>query len=264
MCGIAGILDFRGETVDPEAVRAITRPLAHRGPDGEGVFVDGEVGLGHRRLAILDLTEAGHQPMPCADGRYWITFNGEIFNFVELRQTLEALGHTFHSASDTEVIGIAYHEWGTDCVMHFNGMWAFALWDSHRRELFASRDHFGIKPFFYRSESRRFVFASELKSFLHLRDFTARENEEAVKQALGDPVAFELTEDSLLDGVRRLPRGHNIIVRASGATISRWWRTLDHVLQSPGHLNNRPSSSTTSFSMRVGSACAATSPLGLV
>jgi len=233
MCGIAGILDLRGESVDPEAVRAITRPLAHRGPDGEGVFVDGEVGLGHRRLAILDLTEAGHQPMPCADGRYWITFNGEIFNFVELRQELEALGHTFHSNSDTEVIGIAFHEWGTDCVMHFNGMWAFALWDSHRRELFASRDHFGIKPFFYLSEGRRFVFASELKSFLHLRDFTARENEEAVKQALADPVAFELTEDSLLDGVRRLPRGHNIVVRASGVTISRWWRTLDHVPSIP-------------------------------
>src|SRR5439155_23518220 len=132
---------------------------AHRGPDGEGVHVDGPLGLGHRRLAILDLSKQGRQPMPCVDGRYWVTFNGEIFNFIELRRELEARGHTFRSESDTEVIGNAYHHWGAGCVLRFNGMWAFALWDAQRRELFLSRDRFGIKPLHYLDAPDRFVFA---------------------------------------------------------------------------------------------------------
>ncbi len=114
--------------------------------------------------------------------RYRITFNGEVFNFLELRRELLKLGQTFHSETDTEVIVAAYHHWGADCVLKFNGMWAFAIWDSQRRELFLSRDRFGIKPLHYLSEPRRFVFASDLKSFLHLHDYAARENEESPKK----------------------------------------------------------------------------------
>ncbi len=198
--------------------------------------MDGPLGLGHRRLAILDLTETGKQPMSCDDGRYWVTFNGEIFNFLELRRELETHGHRFRSESDTEVIGRAYQQWGADCVMHFNGMWAFAIWDVERRELFLSRDHFGIKPLFFLAQPDRFVFASELKSFLHLPDFAARENEEVMKLALFRSGDVELVEDTLLEGVKRLQGGHSMTVGPRGVKAWRWWRTLDHVPDVPPSL----------------------------
>jgi asparagine synthase (glutamine-hydrolysing) len=177
--------------------------------------------------------------MPCVEGRYWVTFNGEIFNFVELRRELEARGHRFISETDTEVIGNAYRQWGPDCVLRFNGMWAFALWDTERRELFLSRDRFGIKPLHYMAEPNRFVFASELKSFLHLRGFTARENEDVVKRALLSPYTIEAVEDTLLQGVQRLRGGHNMMVNAAGIKIWRWWRTLDHVSSAPRTLKEQ-------------------------
>ena len=239
MCGIAGILNLDGRPAAPEEICAITRALAHRGPDGEGVHVEGPLGLGHRRLAILDLSESGKQPMDCVDGRYWITFNGEIFNFVELRRELEACGHRFRTGSDTEVIGHAYQRWGTDCVLHFNGMWAFAVWDVQRRELFLSRDHFGIKPLFDLAEPNRFVFASELKSFLYLRDFVPRENEEAMKLALFKSCDFEVVDDTLLLGVKRLQGGHNMKVGPTGIQVWRWWQTLDHVPSVPSSIDEQ-------------------------
>ena len=231
MCGIAGILNLDGQPCDPEAVRLITDALAHRGPDGSGIHVDGPLGLGHRRLAILDLTAAGKQPMAGLDGRYWITFNGEFYNFVELARELEAEGHHFVSHSDTEVILAAYHRWGADCLFKFNGMWAFAIWDSHRRELFLSVDRFGIKPLHYVSEPRRFVFASEIKAFLRLKGFSPRENATEMRLALG--ALSESAEATLLQGVSRLPAGHNMMVSTAGLRIWRWWRTLDHVQTVP-------------------------------
>src|SRR3954452_19578722 len=125
--------------------------MASRGPDGEGYYVDdgGRLGLGHRRLAILDPTPAGRQPMSYANGRYWLTYNGEIYNFIELRKELEALGHRFASDSDSEVILAAFVQWGEGCQLRFNGMWAFAIWDAEDRRLFVSRDRFGIKPFMF-------------------------------------------------------------------------------------------------------------------
>ena len=126
----------------------MTAILRHRGPDGEGYFIDGEVGLGHRRLSIIDV-DGGAQPIGNEDGSLQIVFNGEIFNFIELRDELEAFGHRFSTRSDTEVIVHAYEQWGKECVQRFNGMFAFALWDSNRRELFLARDHLGIKPLYY-------------------------------------------------------------------------------------------------------------------
>jgi asparagine synthase (glutamine-hydrolysing) len=229
-------LHLDGRAASAEDVRAITRPLLHRGPDGEGVYVDGPVGLGHRRLSILDLSEAGKQPMPSESSRYWITFNGEIYNFLELKKELEGKGHHFKNDSDTEVILAAYERWGADCVFKFNGMWAFAIWDSQTRELFLSRDRFGIKPLHYLLEGNRFAFASELKSFLHLRDFTPRENEEEMSRALltGE---MEAGVDSLIAGVKRLPGGHHMRITAGGnVKIWKWWRTLEHIPQVPqGH-----------------------------
>ncbi|HEX8616501.1 MAG TPA: asparagine synthetase B, partial [Thermoanaerobaculia bacterium] len=128
----------------------------HRGPDGEGYYDGDGVSLGHARLAIIDLSDAGHQPMPDSERRYWLTFNGEIYNFLELRAELETLGHRFTSHSDTEVILVAFRQWGRACVERMRGMFSFVIWDSRERTLFAARDRFGIKPFHYIFDGRRF------------------------------------------------------------------------------------------------------------
>ena len=151
MCGIVGILNIRGAPLDRRTLDRFTDSLAHRGPDGRGTFIDSEgyLGLGHRRLAILDVTESGHQPMSFGSGRYWITFNGEIYNFLELREQLKKLGHQFFTESDTEVVLAAYVQWGQDCQFRLNGMWAFAIWDVEEKVLFLSRDRCGVKPLFF-------------------------------------------------------------------------------------------------------------------
>ena len=136
MCGIAGILTTDGRPAELADIQPITRALAHRGPDGEGIVLDGPVALGHRRLAILDVSDAGRQPMRALEDRYVIAYNGEIFNVLEVRTDLESLGHQFRSASDTEVVVHAFHEWGADCVLKFNGMWAFAIWDRNQQVSF--------------------------------------------------------------------------------------------------------------------------------
>ena len=144
MCGIAGIFHLNGQPVSPVNLRKMTDSIRHRGPDGEGFYTDSFIGLGHRRLAILDLSPAGHQPMITKDGQYAITYNGEIYNFQELRLELESLGYQFRSQTDTEVVLYAYAEWGAECVRRFNGMFAFAIWDKSRQELFIARDRYEI------------------------------------------------------------------------------------------------------------------------
>ncbi|MGH7757130.1 MAG: asparagine synthase (glutamine-hydrolyzing), partial [Vulcanimicrobiaceae bacterium] len=231
VCGIAGIWHLDGRPLASGAIERFTRALAHRGPDGEGIELLGDdrtLGLGHRRLAIFDRSAAGRQPMRSADGRYWISFNGEIYNFVELRRELESVGYRFTSRTDTEVILAAYDRFGEDCQRRFNGMWAFAIWDVARRRLFLSRDRFGVKPLYYVVERDRFAFASELKAFLQLDEFEATEDSASLARVLADNFALEGTEDSLLQGVRRLPGGCAMTVSASGPAVRRWWNTLDH------------------------------------
>jgi asparagine synthase (glutamine-hydrolysing) len=230
MCGIAGIFNLDMRPCEAADVQPLIDSLSHRGPDGSGIYVDGPIGLGHRRLSILDLSELGKQPMQFGD-RYWITYNGEIYNFVELRQELEALGITFKTNTDTEIVLAAYHQWGAESVLKMNGMWAFAIWDSYRRELFLSRDRFGVKPLHYLTDFRRFVFASELKSFLYLRGFTARENEEEVRRQL--TTGLESPDQTLLEKVKTLRPGHNVLISDSGTRIWRWWSTLDHLVEVP-------------------------------
>ncbi|MCC7003012.1 MAG: asparagine synthase (glutamine-hydrolyzing) [Gemmatimonadaceae bacterium] len=239
MCGIAGCWHLDGRPVEPQALARLTDAVAHRGPDGRGVHVDdgGALGLGHRRLAILDLSDEARQPMPYADGRWWLVFNGEIFNFLELRKELEQRGHRFHTASDSEVILAAWAQWGERSFLRFNGMWALAIWDRVERRLILSRDRFGIKPLLYVHEAgRRFAFASEQRAFAELEDFHPAFDEDAARTVILDPFALEGTARGSWRGVQRLPAGHWIEVGPKDVTVRRWWRTVDHLPEVPSAL----------------------------
>ena len=165
MCGIAGVLYRDGRPASVTSLRAMTDIIAHRGPDGEGHYCDGPVGLGHRRLSIIDLTDAARQPMETRDGRYVLTYNGEIYNYQELKLELSARGHTFNSSGDSEVLLQAFAEWGLHALLKFNGMFAFAIWDTMERRLTVARDRFGVKPVYYAEVNGVFIFASEHKAF---------------------------------------------------------------------------------------------------
>ncbi|MGE0561844.1 MAG: asparagine synthase (glutamine-hydrolyzing) [Flavobacteriales bacterium] len=171
MCGIAGIIHFNQTPVQFLELKQMTDVLVHRGPDGEGHWINAtkNVGLGHRRLSIIDLSDAGKQPMFYAENRYTITYNGEIYNYLEIRKELQGKGYTFKSNTDTEVILAAYDYWGKDCLHQFEGMFAFALWDEKEQELFCARDRFGEKPFYYYRDNEKFVFASEMKALFSLK-----------------------------------------------------------------------------------------------
>jgi asparagine synthase (glutamine-hydrolysing) len=166
MCGITGIFNLDSEPASFVILQKMTDAIAHRGPDGEGSYVDGPIGLGHRRLAIIDLSPAGHQPMMTVDGHHVLVFNGEIYNFQELRLELEAQGHQFRSRTDSEVVLHAYTQWGEKCLDRFNGMFAFAIWDRIQQELFLARDRFGVKPLYYGLFGNTFLFGSEVKAIL--------------------------------------------------------------------------------------------------
>lgn len=167
MCGIAGKYNYTtGQPVSPELIKAMCDRIVYRGPDDGGVYVEGPVGLGHRRLSILDLSELGHQPMATPDRKIWITYNGEVYNFKNLRKELEKKGYTFRSNCDTEVILSLYQEYGTECLQHLRGMFAFAIWDLEKSQLFLARDRIGKKPLFYYHDGKTFIFASEIKSLL--------------------------------------------------------------------------------------------------
>jgi asparagine synthase (glutamine-hydrolysing) len=232
MCGITGFWNLDGRSVSRMELERFTDSLAHRGPDGNGFYIDtdAKLGLGHRRLAIIDTSDAGRQPMPYAGGRYWISFNGEIYNFIELRSELEQHGYSFSTESDTEIVIAAFDKWGIDCQLRFNGMWAFAIWDRQERKLFLSRDRFGVKPLLYFYDGRRFAFASEMKAFLALDGFIVGFDPEMVAAALIDSKAVEGTERSLLCNLKRLLGGHCLIIDQKGdLKIQRWWNTLDHL-----------------------------------
>jgi len=241
MCGIAGIWNLRGQPLSSVGLDIFTDTLAHRGPDGRGIWRNDRlgIGLGHRRLAILDLSQGGRQPMSYAEDRYQITYNGEVYNFIELRSELERLGHKFASTSDTEVILAAFAQWREQCLLKFNGMWAFAIWDQREKSLFLARDRFGIKPLYYVHNANFFAFASELKSFRHLTGFTAELDDEVATILLDNPFAIEGSSRSLLRNVQRLQGGHYAYVTGSGASVTRWWRTTDHLVTPPSSLEEQ-------------------------
>ena len=206
MCGITGIVHLDQTPVADRQVQRMTDTLAHRGPDGQGIFIDAQVGLGHRRLAIIDPSAAGCQPMSTADGHLTLTYNGEIYNFRELRRELENLGYRFNSRTDSEVVLHAYQEWGSACVQRFNGMFAFAIWDKHRRQLFLARDRYGIKPLYYTLQDKKFLFASEPKAILS-QEMIRREVDQ---EALIEYFTFQniFTDRTLLKGIRLFPPGN--------------------------------------------------------
>jgi asparagine synthase (glutamine-hydrolysing) len=220
MCGICGIFDRSGNSVSPDLLDKMTTIIHHRGPDGEGRLLDGEVGLGHRRLSIIDV-EGGTQPMGNEDDHLQIVFNGEIYNFLELREELEFAGHRFKTHSDTEVIIHAYEQWGKDCLRRFNGMFAFALWDSHKRELFMARDHLGIKPLYYVELGSRVLFSSEIKALL--QDTACPRGVDV--EALAELFTFRYVPSpkTLFKGIRKLPPGHRMNLSARGMEIERFW-----------------------------------------
>jgi asparagine synthase (glutamine-hydrolysing) len=221
MCGIAGILQADpARPADLEAVQRMCRSLVHRGPDGDGFLVDGPVAMGMRRLAIIDVP-GGDQPLRDESGTVAVFQNGEIYNYIELRGELEALGHVFRTHSDTEVLVHGYEAWGDEVVHHLNGMWAFALWDARRQRLLLSRDRLGIKPLHWFWDGTRLVYGSEIKALL-AGDVPARPNWEV----LDAYVAFGFVPEphTMYAGIRKLPPGHNLVVeRGAAPRLTRYW-----------------------------------------
>lgn len=222
MCGIAGVIDLRQRPVDAAPVDLMLGVLAHRGPDHGGVFTDGPVALGYRRLMILDLSPRGHQPMPNHDRTAWIVYNGEVYNYLELAEELRALGHSFVSHSDTEVILAAFDQWGTACLSRMNGMWGFALWDVRRRRLFCGRDRFGVKPFYFAEREGRLYFASEIKALLAAGAVAPRPREDSLYEffTLG---LTDTSEATCFESIRQLPPSHFMEISDGQIRIERWW-----------------------------------------
>jgi asparagine synthase (glutamine-hydrolysing) len=221
MCGIAGKLIFdRAARVAAFHIEAMLMRMNHRGPDAQGVHIDGSVGLGHLRLSIIDLN-TGAQPMTNEDETVWIVFNGEIYNFPELRDLLTSKGHVFRSRSDTEVILHAYEEFGPDCVKRLRGMFAFAIWDSTRRQLLLARDRVGIKPLYYSQDKSAFWFASEVKGILGDSAVKRDVNVHALRMFL--TFNYGLGQDTLLSSIRKVPPGHYLLVDSCGVSTHEYW-----------------------------------------
>lgn len=225
MCGITGFVNLGSEIADTTIVKRMTDAIAHRGPDGEGQWVDGAVALGHRRLSIIDLSEAASQPMRCRDNRYVLSYNGEVYNYKELRKELQAQGQTFVSQSDTEVVLIALKTWGEKALAKFNGMFALAFYDRQRQRLLLARDRYGIKPLYYGTQGQLFSFGSEQKAMLAHPDNTAALN----KAALLEYFTFQniLTQQTLNQGIFSLPAGHygvlSLATQKPQLTLTQYW-----------------------------------------
>jgi asparagine synthase (glutamine-hydrolysing) len=231
VCGIAGIVSLRGQRVEPGEIKRLTGQMAHRGPDGSGHWFNAErsVALGHRRLAIIDPGADGYQPMLSNDGRYVIVFNGEIYNFIELRRELEELGASFRTQSDTEVILEAWRVWREGMLPRFNGMWALAIFDTETQDLFLARDRFGIKPLLYAVSPERLLFASEQRALAQSGLFEVSIDIEVARRLMLDAFGVEGSDRTLCREVRRLQAGHFMWLRRGRLEIRRWWCTVDHL-----------------------------------
>lgn len=221
MCGISGYFNFdAARPVDLDSLDRMRAVAAHRGPDDRGIYDGGRVGFAFNRLSIIDLA-GGAQPMSNGDGTVWIVFNGEIYNFPELRANLQARGHRFRTKSDTETIIHAWQEFGEECVAELRGMFSFVLWDSRKQVLFGARDRLGIKPFYYYQNKETFAFASEIKALLELSDAPREPNVDALDEYLR--CRYVIAPRTMFSGIHKLPPGHTILVDASGVRIRRYW-----------------------------------------
>lgn len=236
MCGVAGLIHLTGEPVSPVILKRMTDAIAHRGPDGEGQWIEGNVGIGHRRLAIIDLSPAGHQPMITGDHRYVLSYNGEIYNYQKIRTELEALGYWFRSQTDSEVVLNALAHWGTDALLKFNGMFGLALWDRKEQTLLLARDRYGIKPLYYARQGQLFAFGSEQKAITVLTEFNRKLN----KKALLEYFTFQniFTDQTLLEDVHILPAGNfaKLCVTSGQWSQHQYW---DYRFRGPSYKTNK-------------------------
>ena len=220
MCGISGIFDRAGTPVDKELLERMTMAIRHRGPDGEGYFVDGGFGIGHRRLSIIDV-EGGSQPISNEDGTLQVVFNGEIYNYIELREELLAFGHRFRTLSDTEVIVHAYEQWGNDCVNRFNGMFAFAIVNARENTLLLARDHLGIKPLYYVLIGNQLLFASEIKALLQHPNCPREVDLDSLVELF--TFRYVPSPKTMFKGIFKLPPGHRMHVSMNAMKVERFW-----------------------------------------
>ncbi len=222
MCGICGTV-YRDQerTVDENVLQQMSSLLSHRGPDDSGIYLKGNVGLAHRRLSIIDLTPAGHQPMPNEDESVWIVFNGEIYNYQDIRRELLVRGHRFRSNTDTETIIHLYEDKGEDCVQDLRGMFAFAIWDAKKRRLFCARDRVGKKPFVYAHTGEGLFFASEIKSLLACSSLDKKIDYSALHHYL--TYQYVPSPLSIFATIKKLPPGHMLIYEDDTLTIKRYW-----------------------------------------
>jgi len=232
MCGITGLINLNGDPVSPGILQGMTDAIAHRGPDGEGHWIEGNVGLGHLRLSIIDLSPAGHQPMISTDNRYVLSYNGEIYNYRELRTELEAAGYWFRSKTDSEVVLHALAHWGTAALLKFNGMFALALWDRKEKTLLLARDRYGIKPLYYAFQGSNFAFGSEQKAITAQPGFNRKLN----KPALLEYFTFQniFTDQTLLQDIHILKAGHYATLNKESLTFKsqQYW---DYRFREPDH-----------------------------
>lgn len=222
MCGIYGIVRSEKRVYENE-LRIMGEKLKHRGRDDEGIFLHDNIGLGHKRLSIIDVTN-GKQPMTNEDGTVWIVFNGAVYNYLELRQELVQKGHNIKTYCDTEIIIHAYEEYGKDCVSRFNGMFSFVIWDQNKQEIFAARDRFGVKPFYYSMQDGEFIFASEIKALLSHNPALRKVNMKGLK----DYYVFQYTlaDKTLFEGVKKLEPGYHLTIKINDgfrANIEQYW-----------------------------------------
>ncbi|HNF32958.1 MAG TPA: asparagine synthase (glutamine-hydrolyzing) [Bacteroidia bacterium] len=223
MCGITGIYGMSSGQ-SSSSIRLMNNAISHRGPDDEGYYVDEQVALGHRRLAIIDLSPAGHQPMHSNDGNLEIAFNGEIYNFNDVKKLLT--GYAFKSGSDTEVILAAYQQWGKDCLHHLNGMFAFAIWDKAKQELFIARDRLGIKPVYYFSKDKMFLFSSEIRALLQSGIVPRKINRRVIHEYFTYQTIH--APETFINNVFMLMPGHCMTINTSGINIERYWHIVEN------------------------------------
>lgn len=245
MCGILGIYNFNKEdSIKKSELRKGSEVISHRGPDAEGYFISDNIGMACRRLSIIDLSSKANQPLTNEDESIWLVFNGEVYNFIELRNELIPNGHHFSSNTDAEVIIHAYEEFGQDCVKRFNGMWAFVLFDKRKKEFFCSRDRLGVKPFYYHRNRKRFVCSSEIKSLLTLSDIRPEENQGRVY----DFILYgylDTSNETMFKDILQLPPAHNMLIKDGNISLYKYWDLADRtnnydcVVKDDNHIDQR-------------------------
>jgi asparagine synthase (glutamine-hydrolysing) len=238
MCGISGLIALNNENIEGVLIKKYTDIIAHRGPDDDGFFLEGSLALGHRRLSIIDLSKDGHQPMSYLE-KYVIVYNGEVYNYLELREELIKLGYSFRSKTDTEVMLAAYDAWGEDCLNRFNGMWAFILYDRSKKTVFCARDRFGVKPMYYSQIGNLLCLGSEIKQFTVVPGWKAKANNKRLLDFLMLNV-FDHTEETLFENVFQLKGGCKLVVDLQNNkwNVSRWYDLSKKISRTNGSERN--------------------------